>query len=261
MKRNLVKLFLTKLKKKIFEEEANWKKWGLRLKGASLFNLSNLHYTSEFSTLKKLFFRGKIFLIAIYYYLQKQLNRTFNLIDSTNLYRKFSFQTSFFSKFERVMLRLVVGDDSELSRTVYTHTRRVIFPLPLRVLQSPATRKRSWPSSRETLRIASPLVLLWIHAVEESKKLVLPSRELAYSRFLTRNLFVPSKNREKIVDNDESASYEGDVSSSSISRVNPSYSNSRGRFKLDATSDDDRSSISPRWTTGLHDGAIFLIIR
>lgn len=29
------------------------------------------------------------------------------------------------------MLRLVVGDDSELSRTVYTHTRRVIFPLPL----------------------------------------------------------------------------------------------------------------------------------
>lgn len=100
------------------------------------------------------------------------------------------------------MLRLVVGDDSELSRTVYTHTRRVIFPLPLRVLQSPATRNRSWPSSRETLRIASPLVLLWIHAVEESKKLVLPSRELAYSRFLTRNLFVPSKNREKIVDND-----------------------------------------------------------
>lgn len=48
------------------------------------------------------------------------------------------------------------------------------------------------------------------------------------------------------MDNDESASYEGDVSSSSISRVNPSYSNSRGRFKLDATSDDDRSSISPR---------------
>lgn len=75
------------------------------------------------------------------------------------------------------MLRLVVGDDSELSRTVYTHTRRVIFPLPLRVLQSPATRKRSWPSSRETLRIASPLVLLWIPAVEESEKLVLPSRD------------------------------------------------------------------------------------
>lgn len=173
------------------------------------------------------------------------MNRTFNLISIENSLFKL-LPLEFFSKFERAMLRLVVGDDSELSRTVYTHTRRVIFPLPLRVLQSPATRNRSWPSSRETLRIASPLVLLWIHAVEESKKLVLPSRELAYSRFLTRNLFVPSKNREKIVDNDESASYEGDVSSSSISRVNPSYSNSKGRFKLDGTSDDDRSSISPR---------------
>lgn len=129
------------------------------------------------------------------------MNRTFNLISIENSLFKL-LPLEFFSKFERVMLRLVVGDDSELSRTVYTHTRRVIFPLPLRVLQSPATRKRSWPSSRETLRIASPLVLLWIHAVEESKKLVLPSRELAYSRFLTRNLFVPSKNREKIVDND-----------------------------------------------------------
>lgn len=141
--------------------------------------------------------------IIIFKSLLKQLN--FNLIDSTNLYRKFSFQASS----PRIFFKIRASYASTcrwrrfrvIANRLYAHTSRNLSPSPP-VLQSPATRKRSWPSSRETLRIASSLVLLWIPAVEESEKLVLPSRELAYSRFLTRNLFVPSKNREKIVDND-----------------------------------------------------------